>query len=50
MARWTPRTPKESLEASIARIDARIETKKQELKELQDQRKQVEHAVKALTV
>lgn len=49
MARWTPRSPKESLEASIARIDARIESKKQELKVLQQQRTEVERAVKALS-
>ena len=49
MARWQPRTPKESLEASLERIKTRIEGKKQEIRDLEDQRKQVEQAVKALT-
>jgi cell division protein FtsB len=49
MARWQPRTPKESLEASLERVKARIDTKKQEIKELEDQRKQVEQAIKALS-
>ena len=49
MARWQPRTPKESLEASLERLKTRIEGKKQEIRELEDQRKQVEQAIKALT-
>ena len=49
MARWQPRTPKESLEAALERVKTRIEGKKQEIKELEDQRKQVEQAVKALS-
>ena len=50
MARWQPRTPKESLQASLERINARIEGKKQEIKELENQKKQVEAAVKALSM
>jgi hypothetical protein len=49
MARWQPRTPKESLEASLERLKARIDGKKSEIKELEDQRKQVEQAIKALS-
>jgi predicted nucleic acid-binding Zn-ribbon protein len=48
MARWQPRTPKESLEASLERLKGRIEGKKLEIKDLEDQRKQVEQAIKAL--
>lgn len=48
MTRWQPRTPKESLEASQERLKERIERKRQEIKELEDQRKQVEQAIKAL--
>ncbi len=47
MARWEPRTPKESLEVSLRRIDTRIKGKEDEIKELKDQRKQVETAIKA---
>ena len=49
MARWQPRTPRESLEVSLERLKTRIEGKKQEIRELEDQRKQVEQAIKALT-
>ena len=49
MARWQPRTPKESLEAALERLKGRIETKKQEMKDLDDQRKQVEQAIKSLS-
>jgi hypothetical protein len=48
MARWKPRTPKESLEASLERLKQRIVTKRQEIKELEAQATQVEHAIKAL--
>ncbi len=48
MARWQPRTPKESLEASRDRLAQRIEAKKEELKELENQRRQVDAAIKAL--
>ena len=48
MARWQPRTPKESLQASLERLKTRIEGKKQEIKELENQARQVEQAVKAL--
>ena len=49
MARWQPRTPKEALESSLERLKGRIEGKKQEIRELEDQRKQVEQAIKALS-
>lgn len=49
MSRWQPRTPKESLEASLERLKSRIEGKRLEVKELEDQRKQVEGAIKALS-
>lgn len=48
MARWEPRTPKESLQASLERLKKRIQTKQQEVKELEVQAKQVEQAIKAL--
>ena len=48
MARWEPRTPKESLQASLERLKNRIQAKQQEVKELEAQAKQVEQAIKAL--
>lgn len=48
MARWQPRTPKESLLASLERLKVRIQAKKQEVKELEAQAGQVEQAIKAL--
>lgn len=48
MARWEPRTPKETLQTSLERLKGRIQKKKQELKELESQAAQVEQAVKAL--
>ena len=48
MARWQPRTPKESLQASLERLKTRIQAKQQEIKDLEGQIKQVEQAVKAL--
>jgi predicted nucleic acid-binding Zn-ribbon protein len=48
MARWEPRTPKQSLEASLERLNKRIADKNKEIKELQAQAKQVEQAIKAL--
>ena len=41
MARWQPRTPKESLQVSLERLDARIKTKKQEIADLEGQKRQV---------
>jgi predicted nucleic acid-binding Zn-ribbon protein len=49
MARWEPRTPKESLQASLDRLKKRIQSKQAEMKELEVQAKQVEQAIKALT-
>jgi prefoldin subunit 5 len=48
MARWEPRTPKETLQSSLERLKGRIQKTKQELKELEGQATQVEQAVKAL--
>jgi predicted nucleic acid-binding Zn-ribbon protein len=48
MARWQPRTPKESLQASLERLKTRIQGKHQEIKDLELQAKQVEQAIKAL--
>jgi predicted nucleic acid-binding Zn-ribbon protein len=48
MARWAPRTPKESLAASLDRLKKRIQAKQAEVKELEIQAKQVEQAIKAL--
>jgi predicted nucleic acid-binding Zn-ribbon protein len=49
MARWQPRTPKENLEASLERVKTRIEGKKQEVKDLEDHQRQIEHAIEALS-
>lgn len=49
MARWEPRTPKESLEASLERLKKRIQSKQKETKDLESQAKQVEQAIKALS-
>ena len=48
MARWEPRTPKESLQASLERLNKRIQGKKEEIQDLEAQKKQVEQAIKAL--
>ena len=48
MARWQPRTPKETLQAQLERLKTRIQGKHQEVKELELQAKQVEQAIKAL--
>jgi predicted nucleic acid-binding Zn-ribbon protein len=48
MARWTPRTPKEAMQASLERLKSRIQKKQAEVKELESQAKQVEQAIKAL--
>ena len=48
MARWQPRTPKESLQASLERLKARIQAKAKEVKDLENQARQVEQAIKAL--
>jgi hypothetical protein len=48
MARWQPRTPKESLQASLEKLKQRIQAKKGEVKELETQASQVEQAIKAL--
>jgi predicted nucleic acid-binding Zn-ribbon protein len=49
MPRWQPKTPVESMQTQKERLDARIQSKKQELKELEEQKKQVEAAIKALS-
>lgn len=48
MARWQPRTPKEMLEGQRDRLAKRIDEKKAELKELEDQRKGLEKAITAM--
>lgn len=48
MARWQPRTPKESLQASLERLNQRIQAKTKEIKDLETQARQVEQAIKAL--
>jgi hypothetical protein len=48
MARWEPRSPKETLQASLDRLKKRIVGKKEEIQELEAQAKQVEQALKAL--
>ena len=48
MARWQPRSPLENLQSSLQRVNTRIEGKKQEIRELEEQKKQVEQAITAL--
>jgi hypothetical protein len=48
MARWQPRTPKETLQASLARLDKQIASKEKDIKEIKGQKTQVEQALKAL--
>jgi hypothetical protein len=48
MARWSPRTPLETLKISLNRLDIRIQGKKDEIKELEEQKRQVEQAISAL--
>ena len=49
MPRWQPKTPLESMQTQLDRLKERIEGKKTELKELEDQKRQVEAAIKALS-
>ncbi len=48
MARWEPRTPKETLQNSLERLKGRIQKAKDQVKELEGQAAKVEQAVKAL--
>ncbi|HLG56868.1 MAG TPA: hypothetical protein VI485_16135 [Vicinamibacterales bacterium] len=48
MARWEPRSPKETLQSSLDRLKKRILGKQTEIKDLETQAKQVEEALKAL--
>ena len=48
MARWQPRTAKETIQASLTRLDHQIAAKEKDIKELKIQKAQVEQAVKAL--
>lgn len=48
MAKWQPHTPLENLQGSLKRLNARIDGKHKEIKELDDQKKQVEQAIAAL--
>ena len=48
MARWQPRTPKETLQASLTRLDHQIAAKEKDIKEIRTQKAQVEQAIKAL--
>jgi len=48
MARWEPRTLKETLQSNLERIKKRILAKQQEIKELEQEAKQAEQAIKAL--
>jgi hypothetical protein len=47
MARWQPKTLKETLEATVKRYDERIKDKEQELKQLKEERQQADNAYKA---
>jgi len=48
MARWQPRTPKETLQSSLTRLDTQIAAKEKDIKELKAQKAQVDQAIKAL--
>jgi site-specific recombinase XerD len=48
MARWEPRTPKETLQNSLERLKGRIQKAKEQVKDLEGQAAKVEQAVKAL--
>lgn len=48
MARWQPRTPKESLQAQLERLKARKKVKMDEVKDLDTQIQQVEQLIKGL--
>lgn len=48
MARWEPKSPKESLQTSLERLKKRVQGKQEEVKNLEAQAKQVEQAIKAL--
>jgi hypothetical protein len=49
MARWQPRTARENLESQRERLSHRIEEKKAEVKELEDQRKGLDKAITAMS-
>jgi predicted nucleic acid-binding Zn-ribbon protein len=49
MARWQPHTPLENLQGSLKRINTRIEGKRTEIRDLEEQKKQVEQAIAALS-
>jgi hypothetical protein len=49
MAKWQPHTPLENLQGSLKRLDSRIDGKQREIKELHEQKKQVEQAIAALS-
>ncbi len=48
MPSWTPKSPKEILEAQRERLNRRIDEKKAEVKELEDQRKGLDRAITAM--
>ena len=48
MARWEPRTLKETLQANLERIRKRIQAKQQEIKDLELEAKQAEQAINAV--
>jgi len=48
MARWQAKTPKETLESQKERLNKRIEEKKSEVKDLEDQRKGLDKAIAAM--
>lgn len=48
MARWQPRTLKETLQAQLTRLDTQIANKEKEIKDLKNQRVQAEQAIKAM--
>jgi hypothetical protein len=48
MARWEPRTIRETMKASLDRLRKRIAAKQAEIQKLEGEAKQVEEALKAL--
>jgi cell division protein FtsB len=49
MARWQARTPKETMESQKERLTRRIDEKKAEIKDLEDQRKGLDKAIAAMS-
>ena len=49
MARWEPRSLKETLQAKLDSIKKRIQAKQQEIKDLEQDAKQAEQVIKSMS-